>query len=72
MSFFTTKSFQTFLLLSTINPNGICMKIKYRETKGPDLLFELHLKMCKNTQFVEIKCLKFQNKMCECCLFLFL
>ena len=38
------------------------MKIKYRETWGLGLLFELHLKMCKNTQFVDIKCLKCHNK----------
>ena len=38
------------------------MKVKYRETKGPGLLFELYLKMCQNTPFTDIKYLKFHNK----------
>ena len=35
------------------------MKIKYRETQ---LLFQLLLKIYQNTQFIDIKCLKIQNK----------
>ena len=39
------------------------MNIKYRKTYGPELLFELYLKIHQNTQSTDIKCLKFHNKM---------
>ena len=37
------------------------MKTKYRETSGPGLLFELYPNRCKNTQFINVKCVKFHN-----------
>ena len=33
-----------------------------RKHRDPGLLFELCLKMCQNTHFLDTKCLKFYNK----------
>ena len=33
-------------------------EIKMKRNIGPGLLFELHIKMCQNTQFIDKNCLK--------------